>query len=43
MLTIFIWLGSKLFSYIDVYSPNEKVEAVTFSNSEEYIDKIVKI
>ena len=40
---ILIWSGSKLYDIVDVYAPNDIVEAITFSNNEEYIDKVSKI
>jgi len=41
---VWLWMGSKLFLYIDVYSPSKKeVIAITFSNSDKYLDKIQKI
>lgn len=47
MLTkIWLWIGAKLigFNYIDIYSPDKKeVTAITFSRSEEYINKIQEI
>ena len=51
-LKFFVWFGMTFlhFNYIDIYSPgfetgdeNEKVVAVTFSISEEYINKIHNI
>jgi len=42
---IFAWSGSKLFKYIDLYSPEEVsyVSAITFSNNKKYIDEVSKI
>jgi len=41
---IFLWSGSKIFSYVDVYSPDKEiVEAITFSNNEAYIEKISEV
>ena len=40
---ILIWSGTKLYDIADVYAPNDIVEAITFSNNEEYIDRIAKI
>ena len=35
------YAGSRLFIYIDIYSPDkENITAITFSNSEEYIDRV---
>lgn len=43
---IWMWFGIKVLGWkiIDIYSPNkEDVEALTFSNNEEYIKKIGEI
>jgi hypothetical protein len=43
LLKIFLWLGSKLFKYVDIYSPDNNVIGITFSNNEDYIEKISNI
>jgi len=43
LLRLLVWAGGKLFGLVDVYAPKEDVEAVTFSNNEEYIEKISNI
>lgn len=44
LLQIFLWIGSKLWAYVDVYSPDkETVKAITFSNDEEYMEKISEV
>lgn len=37
-----IWCLTKYFKYIDIYSPGEMVSAITFSNSEKFIDYVGK-
>lgn len=42
-LWLFIRLGVKLFNCVDIYSPDkDEVVAVTFSNSESYINKVMR-
>jgi len=36
-------LLKRSFPFIDVYSPKENVEAVTFAMEEKYIDEVEKI
>lgn len=44
MFTVFIWLGSKLWVYVDIYSPDkENVKGITFSNDKDYVEKLSKI
>ena len=45
LLSWWIWLGTKITGWklVDVYSPDDNVEAVTLSSSEEYIEKVGKI
>ncbi len=42
---IWLWFGVKIlgWKYIDIYSPDEDVIAMTFSMDEEYLDKVQKI
>lgn len=50
LFMIWVWFGHKLFGwhYIDLYSPNQdkdpnaEVIGITFSSSEEYINRIAK-
>ena len=38
---VFVWLGSKLFTYIDICCPDKKeVVGITFSNYKGYIEKV---
>jgi len=43
LLRIFLWLGSKLFKYVDIYAPDNNVIGITFSNNEDYINKVTNI
>jgi len=43
LLQIGIKLLSRSFKHIDIYSPKDDVEAITFSVSEKYIEQIEKI
>jgi len=46
LLKFWIWYGKIIidFEHVDIYSPNKKdVVAITFSHSEDYIDKIQEI
>ena len=41
-----MWLGTKLFSYVDIYAPGDddaEVVALTFSNNSDYIEKVSEI
>lgn len=38
--SIFLWIGKRYFSYLSVYAPQDNVDAVTFSKTEEYLNKI---
>lgn len=39
-----LWCMTRFYDYIDIYAPNKKkVTAITFSNSEKYIEKIQSI
>jgi len=41
MFTIFLFLGSRLFKYVDICSPDKsEVLGITFSNYEGYINKV---
>ena len=46
MYYIWLWFGTKILGwpFIDIYSADkENVTAITFSRSEEYIDKVMEI
>jgi hypothetical protein len=44
MFQVFIWLGSKLWTYVDICSPDQEVvKGITFSNDEDYINKISEV
>ena len=40
---IFIWIGGKLFIRVVIYSPKDIVEGVSFTNSEDYVDRLLEI
>lgn len=47
-MMMFLWAGKKLFTEVDVYSPNKEgdddcVVAITFSNSRPYMREVSKI
>ncbi len=41
--SIFLLIGKKLFSYVDIYSPNDFVLGITFTNRESYLNAVGKI
>lgn len=46
LFQIWVWFGHKVFGWhhIDIYAPNKKeVTGITFSQSEDYINKIQKV
>jgi hypothetical protein len=46
LLRFWLWFGLKFvgYNYVDIYSPDkEKVIGITFSMSEEYINKVSSI
>ena len=44
LFKIFIMIGGKLFKYVDIYSPDkDTVTGVTFSQTEDYINKVSEI
>jgi len=42
LMYIGIWCFTKIYSKVDVYSPNEDVEGVTFTNDEGYLKHVGK-
>jgi len=42
LLNVFMWLGSRLFHYCDVYQDGEAV-GITFSNDEAYVDRVAQV
>ena len=44
LFKLFVKIGGMLFPYVDIYSPDEDVvTGVTFSQSEDYINKVSDI
>ncbi len=40
---IFLWAGKRLFSFVDIYAPNNYVLGITFTNRESYLNAVSKI
>lgn len=43
-LWLFLWFGSKLFKYVDVYTPDKEIiTSITFTNNSTYLDRVLEI